>query len=256
MSTAARITNGKSARFYLRDGTPFFEVPYKDPTKGSRPATLADARKVGALPSVTSLLRLLDKPELNAWIQEQACLAVLTTPRKDGEGLDDFVHRVLHVERVQDEQAAKARQLGSDIHEALQLALTDQPWPQKLAAYVRPVLKWRMEVGKVVWTEKVLVGDGYAGRADALLDNESLNVLSLVDFKSCAKLPKESWPEHKIQTAAYAATLTGKRVLTTNVYISTANPGQFAVYSQSDWAETYVNVFEHLVKLWKGLNHY
>ena len=256
MTTAARTYDESSARFYTMDGMPFFEVLKADGT-GVRNPDIRDARKLGLLPSVTSILKTLDKPELNSWKTEQAILAVLSSPRKEGESLDDFVHRVLHVEKVQDQEARKARELGSDIHDAIQKAITGQPYPAHLLEYVAPVVAWQRSVGNVVWTEKVLVGDGYAGKADALLENETLNLLVLPDFKSTSKLPKKSYPEHRLQTAAYAATLgntNGRRVITANVYISTKEPGQYVVHTQDDWADTFVNGFEPLLQLWQWMN--
>src|SRR5436190_23373532 len=47
-------------------------------------STLRDARKLGLLPSVTNILGVITKPELTAWLQEQAVLAALTLPRLEG----------------------------------------------------------------------------------------------------------------------------------------------------------------------------
>lgn len=258
MNTAARTTRTESAHFYLKDGTPFYEVPYADPSKGMRPATLADARKVGALPSVTTILKSINKPQLNDWITEQSVLAVLSSPRKEGETLDAFVHRVLQVEKVQDQEVDKSRQTGIAIHDAISSALRGEVYPAEYLKYVAPVIAWIRVHGKVVWSEKVVVGDGYAGRADALLDSGP--ILCLPDFKTTGSLPKKgSWPEHKIQTAMYAAALgntNGKRIVTANVYISTKEPGMIADFTQDDWAETYVKAAEPMIKLWQWMNQY
>ena len=64
-------------------------------------------------------------------------------------------------------------------------------------------------MGKVVWTEKVLVGEGYAGRADILVEGDG--DLFLTDFKTTGKLPKNgSYTEHLLQTSVPATTLAGK----------------------------------------------
>lgn len=260
MTTLARTTTDRSAHFYLPDGTPLYEVPYADPSKGFRKATLSDARKVGAFPGVTTILKVLDQPDLNTWKTEQAVLAVLSTPRMPNEKLDQFVHRVLHEEKVQEEEARKARETGNQIHKALSLALMDQQWDHSLESYVTPVVEWVKFNGKIVWTEKVLVGDGYAGRADLLIDNGILNSLLLTDFKTCGKLPtKDSWLEHKLQTAAYAKTIgnTGdKRIITCNVYLSTKEPGKYAVFTQDEWQETYACGFRPILDYWRWANKY
>ena len=259
MSTNARTFTESNSHWYYPDGRPCYELPKKD-GKGTKSPTLADARKLDLLPSVTKIISMLDKPALNDWKVEQACLAILTSTQNQGEELDAFVHRILHEERVQDEQAKIARDLGSRIHDAIDNAIGMRDWDRTLEAYVNPVLQWVMETGKVVWTEKHLVGDGYGGRGDILLNNESLNALVLADFKTTSKLPdKESWLEHRLQTSAYAATLgntDSQRILTGNVYISTKNPGEIKAFTQDDWADTYVRGFCPLMSYWQWAHKY
>lgn len=218
--------------------------------------TLADARKLNLRPSVTKIIGILDKPALNDWKIEQACLAILTSKQNDGEALDAFVHRVLHEERVQDQEAAKARDVGTQIHDALEAALTGKEWDRSLTAFVEPIIAWQQATGKVYWAEKILVGNGYAGRADVLIEMPS--GLLLADFKTTGKLPdKDSWLEHKLQTAAYAATLpVDKPIATGNVYISTKEPGKYAVFTQADWKQTYACGFLPIVGYWQWSTGY
>ena len=247
MTTAARIQSEASCHWYLPDGTPFFEVPYADLKKGMRKATLADARKVGALPSVTTIMQSLAKPQLEAWKIEQACLAVLTAPRAAGEELDVFVKRVLGEERQQDAEAAAARDLGTRIHAAMELALQDQPFDETLSAYVLPAIAEIKRHGKVKRSEFVVVGEGYAGRCDL-----ELEPLCLVDFKTTKTLPtKASWPEHQLQLSAYAATMKRDDVATANLYISTAQPGSFAWFENPPWWKTFQHGFSPLRTLWQ-----
>jgi len=60
-----------------------------------RPTTLRDARKLNLLPSVTNIIGVIAKPELTAWLQEQAVMAALTLPRLPGETEDAFARRVV-----------------------------------------------------------------------------------------------------------------------------------------------------------------
>jgi len=78
------INREKSSHYYtVNNGQvePFFEVPKKS-GEGMRKVTITDAKLVGALPSVTSKLRVLAKPSLEAWKMEQAILSALTLPRQ------------------------------------------------------------------------------------------------------------------------------------------------------------------------------
>lgn len=246
-----------NSRFYSTDGTAVYEIPKKR-GNGMKAPNITDAKELGLVPSVTTVQKVLNRPELNQWIAKQWALAILTAPRKHGEKDDEFVERVLVTEAQQDEEAIRAADTGTKVHNAIALALTGLEYPGQYEPYVKCVLKLIDSLGKLVWAERVLVGDGYAGRADALVD--AGETLILPDFKTTKKLPeKGSWPEHKMQTAAYAKALgnTGdKRVITANLYLSTTIPGTWSFFTQDDWLETYERGFVPCLKMWQWLNHW
>lgn len=259
MTTIAKPTTTESSHWYYPDGRPCYEVPYADPRKGNRPTTLADARKLGLLPSVTTLLQCLHKEALVSWRIEQSCLAVLTSPRKEGEELDAFVERVLHTERVQDEESRIARDRGTEIHAALEAAFLDQGISPEMLEWLGPAFKDLNARGKTIGTEIILVGDGYAGKTDLvqLIDGH----VWIWDFKTTRRLPRTAWPEHVLQLSAYAAAMALKDdnafIHTGNVYISTAQAGEFCVCEHEvPWVEPYEQGFVPLVKLWQFLNNY
>lgn len=256
-NTVANVQRRDSSRFYYPDGTMCFEIPKKS-GDGMKKPNITDAIELGLLPSVTTIIRTLDKPNLNRWLREQACLAVLTTPKKDGEPLDQFVNRVLNVEMVDQEEAKQAADKGTAVHAAVEDAIQGKKYPQELAVYVQPVMEQLRVMGKVVKSEFVVVGKGYAGRADVLLDSGS--TLFLPDLKTTKSMPKkESWDEHRIQTAFYAAGLgnvADRHIVTGNIYISTTVPVQVATFLQEDWQSTYENACKPLLALWSFLNNY
>jgi hypothetical protein len=257
VSTTVNARRSESYHWYYPDGRPCYELPKKT-GGGMKNTTLADARELGLLPGVSTLLKVLHKPALQDWIIAQAVKAVLDTPRMEGEDNNTFVDRVLVTERIQDQEAKKAADLGADIHDALEEAIQGRPYPDKFRPYVLPVLDKLQEMGKVVWSEKHLVGSGYAGRADALLDDGT--TLTLPDFKSTKSMPKkESWIDHRMQTAFYAACLgnvADRHIVTANIYISTVNPGEVAVFKQEDWQNTYKEACEPILQYWRWANNY
>src|SRR5215469_7781999 len=119
------IQRQPASHWYLRDGTPFHEIAKKDGS-GNRPVTLADARKVFALPSVTNVLGVLAKPGLDAWKIEQGIMAALTLPRKPEEPLDVFALRVV---ADMGEQVEKAADFGSAIHAACEGYAREKQYP-------------------------------------------------------------------------------------------------------------------------------
>lgn len=258
MTTLARPQTSESSHWYTRDGQPCHTV--KCTTKdGERPTTIADARKLGLLPSVTNILRCLHKEALVQWRCEQAVLACLTSPRNDGEPLDDFVQRILHTEKVQDQEAKAAADLGTRIHRALEDELSGRIAEHEMLPWIEPVWEWLNKTGcDKINTELVLVGEGYAGRTDLI---QSFPIAEWIwDFKTTKKLPtKGAYLEHKLQRAAYAkATGFVGPILTGNIYISTVEPGKFVVDQDKDhtaWHK-YYEAFEHILKYWQIANQF
>lgn len=265
MTTNARPFTAESSHFYTNTGEPLYEVPRAD-GKGMRKFTLADARKMDPrpVPSVTTILKLLHKQALVDWLIEQSVLAVLTTPRLTGESDDDFVQRVLHGERVQDQEAQTARDRGAEIHQALEDLFCGKPISEEINPWVRPAFLAVQKYGELACTERVLVGDGYAGKTDLiqLFDNPPIKHWWIWDWKSAKKLPDPSkggaWNEHVMQAAGYAAAFQKQSNLaihTGNIYISTIDCGKFVICEHESWFKAY-DAFASLVKVWQWQNGY
>lgn len=269
MTTTARTYSVDGSHWYSTKGDPCYELPKKDGS-GMKNPTLADARKLNLLPSVTTILKILDKPALNDWRVEQGVLAVLTTPRLKDETDDDFVHRVLHVERIQDQEGQKARDKGTEIHAALEAYFLGQGFDEALRPWIEPAAKAIMERGQLVTAEKILVGDAYAGKVDLI--QECPECWWITDWKTSKTLPdpkKGAWFEHRVQAAAYAAAFARrldkggmipedtKPIRTCNVYISTVEVGNFVVCDHDpDWQKTFNMGFYPLMQVWALMNNY
>ena len=276
MNTAARTTETKSPHWYHQTGEPCHTVLAKN--GNPRPTTLADARKLNLLPSVTTILdAVLRKPGLESWKTEQACLAVLTAPRLASEDLDAFVARVLGQEGQQHQEAQLARQRGTLIHDALENLFQGQAVAAEILPLVQPAFQAISAYGQRVTTEKVLVGDGYAGRTDLIL--EAPGAWWLFDYKTTRKLPDPNkggaWTEHLLQCSAYAQALRTlldlqtaglpeplakaywKPIRTANAYLSTLDPGQFVICEHSPlWTDAFTGGFAPLLKYWQWSNNY
>ncbi len=257
MTTVARPQRSEAAHYYSKDGRPQYEIMGKT-TGRMRPVTIRDARENGWLPGTSTVLRTLASPGLTAYFVESACLSVLTAPRMEGEELDHFVNRVLNVEKQQEQEGAKARDLGTDIHGGIEQALNGQPYDLSLAVYVEPAVIAIKGFGAVVGTEKIVVGTGYAGKLDVLTRDNRL--VTVVDIKTSKSVPKNgSWPEHRLQLSSYAAAIgnTGEyHIQTANLYVSTTNPGEVKLDNHDDWSSTFERGFKPLLSVWQWMNNY
>lgn len=268
-ATVARVRNTGSAHWYDTSGAPVFEVPKAD-GKGMTKTTLAHARKLNLLPSVTGIIQLLDKPALNEWKTEMACLAILTAPRQPGEKDDAFVVRVLQVERQHEQETEAARDRGKQLHEGIQLYFEGEgdKVDSAIRDWVWPAIDRILSYGERVSSEVVLVGEDYAGCTDLIQDCDTC--WRIWDAKSTKKLPNPAqgaWDEHRLQLAAYAkaykrrlqragAWSDNKPIVCANVYISSKEAGQYVVCEHENWEETYERGFAPLVLHWQWARGY
>lgn len=266
MTTAARTYTEEASHWYKPTGEPCYEVERSD-GKGMRPTTLRDAKKLGLVPSVTTILKCIAKPELENWKREQDILAVLTTPRIVGEADDAFVHRVLNTERVQDQEAQAARTRGTEIHRVIEDYFGGKQITGEIAAWVLPVIE-AVDTAEFVTSEKTMsCVDGYGGMIDLVQKSDKWII---TDFKTCKKLPeKGSWLEHRLQLSAYArmfyrhcgfaisvedVNLDPAKIITRNVYISTTEKGKFAIYEHDSSSRDYTEGFAPLLRYWRWAN--
>lgn len=258
------MSNENGGHYYALDGTPMHTVPKKDGTP--RNTTIADARKLNLLPSVTQVLKILDKPSLRQWMIRQAVYAVTTAPDVPGESLDEKIARILDQEAQQDEESKIAMDRGTQIHAALENYFLGKEVDPVIMEWIEPCAKAVCQRGQLVTCEKILVGKGYAGKVDLIL--ESTDHWLILDWKSCKKLPeKGAWLEHRLQAAAYAQAFwitignkssngEYKPIRTANAYICTIDPGQFIICDHDpDWKNSYL-AFDHILQTWCYINSY
>ena len=239
----------ESSRWYSKSGDTIESVPSKAGTP--RKPTIRDARKEGWLPSVTTILSCAAKPALDHWKQKNAIIAALTTPRIEGEGEDAFAERVLSVDAQSVSDAAKEH--GKRVHAAIEQALKGEQYDDALAPWVMPVLDACTKYGKIRYNEKSIVGEGYAGKTDAVFELDGN--LTVVDFKTCSTIPKAQYDEHLMQLGAYANALKARQ--TANIYILTAEP-KIAVFENSfdEWDKAFHKGFIPLLNYWQYINNY
>jgi len=252
-----KLFSPDSAHWYQPDGVACHTVPS---LKGEpRPSTLRDARKLGLYPSVTNILSVIAKPELTAWLQEQAVMAALTLPRIEGEPEDAFAKRV-----VADSQTTRdgAADFGTAFHHgAERVAQSLEVDPEgPIAPWLRLYRDWfQANALSVVWTERVLVSQhlGYAGTADLLIEHP-VHGLTLVDLKTQGvkvladgqPTPPSIYKSWGYQLAAYRRAL-GEPVACLNLIVNSreAHPPVEAPWSEAQMERCWA-AFEAARRLW------
>jgi hypothetical protein len=262
MRTQARIIDADRLHWYTSVGEPMFEVPKAD-GKGMTPTTLRHARKLNLLPSSTNILKVVPKPQLEAYKMEQVALALLTTPRKDGETDDDFVHRVLVEEEQQREESGAAAEYGSFGHDCVAHYFNEAvlPTDDRIRADLEAMTQWlAYQQIACLRVEQSLVGNGYAGTCDFIgIDNKEGRTV-VIDWKWTSSVPKKTpWDAHQAQACSYAMALPNFDEQTRVVvgYFDRNAPGSFTPLELAQDDIFYGSrLFHAAMGLWIAMNDY
>lgn len=244
--------------WYDKDGHPCFEVP-KAKGGGMRATTLADARKLGLYPSVTTIMGVMAKPQLDDWKLQQVAERAYSNPPQDGEEPSSYARRTIDGAF---EQVSDAADLGTAIHAALEAHFQGFPVPEGMDAYVRPVVAALDKAGiRLMQHELRLVNaaSGYAGTTDAvMLRDGQQGILDFKSRKTKVGVKCEPWDTEPMQIAAYGvAKFMSVPLCGANVYISTTEPGRVDVvhYDHSQLHAAW-HAFRNMIELWQYLKGY
>ena len=252
-------SNKYASHWYNEEGLPIHTQPTA--TGGTRATTIRDAVRLHLLPSVTNILSVIAKPQLETWKLNQVAYAALNNPKQETESNEYWVKRIVEASK---QPTLEAADLGSRIHAALELATDNQPYDPALGDYIEPVIAWLRKTGiRIVAREVVLVHrkDGYAGRCDVLF-RFGKNGIGVIDFKTRKTEPGKTitpYDGQGAQLAAYASAYFGvkaiNRAVLTNVYISTTEPGRIEVCKHDDPVGEY-EYFLHCAAVWRRIKKY
>jgi hypothetical protein len=186
-SNTRLVHSDQAGHWYTAEGESAHTVLGKN--GNFRNTTVADARKMLLYPSVTSILSILDKPQLTNWKIEQAIMACLTLPKEENETLEDYAKRVVKDSK---ESTGKAAEHGTKMHTEMENILLGRAvsGDETLAPYIETFKKWSdANIEKTYWCEKGLVGAGYAGRCDAYVKLRNVGD-AIIDLKNRKVNPK------------------------------------------------------------------
>jgi hypothetical protein len=232
----------ESTHWYAKDGSPAYTVTAKNGEP--RATTLRDAKKMGLLPSVTTIMKAAASPGLEAWKMNQMMLAALTLPRADGENEESFIKRIQADSR---EHAKMAAERGTAVHAAIErfyegtIQADAMPYLEAVYKAVNDTfgdLKWAVEKSFAHTSSPF----GFAGKIDLhSLDGDGV----VIDFKTkeftSETLEKVAgFDENVMQLAAYRTGLVKPQARCANVFVSVTEPGLVVV---KEWTQE---------ELWRG----
>ena len=232
----------ESNHWYTKDGAPAYSVTAKNGEQ--RSTTLRDAKKMGLLPSVTTIMKVAASPGLEAWKMNQMMLAALTLPRGEDEGEESFIKRIQSDSK---DQARKAAERGTEVHSAIERFYEGHIHADSLP-YLEAVYKAVNEAfGDLEWAvEKSFAqtssSAGFAGKIDMhSKDGDGVVIdFKTKEFTSDSLEKVVGFDENVMQLAAYRTGLVLPKARCANVFVSVTEPGLVVV---KEWTQD---------ELWRG----
>lgn len=245
-----------SEHWYTNTGKPCYEVAKKD--GGMRSTTLADARKLGLVPSVTTVLDVIHKDALVTWKVNQGILAALTLSKRDDEAESAYISRILTDSR---QQAKDAADEGSRIHDAIErsfkgLVVEDRYQPH-VAGVRAELLRIFPHVNDWVAEQSFCHEYGFGGKVD--LHSPSTGIV--VDHKGkdgdFSDGKKLAYDQHWQLSPYQKGLCPNSRERCANIFFSRTHPGIVTshVWSPDEMAEGW-QVFMGALTLWKAIKKF
>jgi hypothetical protein len=238
------------SHWYEKNGSPKYTVIGKNGSE--RDTTLRDARQLGLVPSVTTVLDVLNKAALVEWKVKQGILAALTLTRVTDESDEIYLARVLDDSK---QQAIQAAEEGNRIHDAIEASFKGQPVPEAYWKHVQAVHAKLKEtfpnVGDWIAETSFASPLGYGGKVD--LHSPSHGIV--VDHKSKDMAPgdtKKLAYDQDWQLSAYHRGLQLPVNVCANVFVSRTVPGYVEIHVwKSEEIQEAWNVFSCSLATWK-----
>jgi len=222
------------------------------------------ARKVGGLPSPTTVLNILGSPGLKWYFRRQMWEAAVTTPRELGETDDEYWERC---QKFADEHGQAARDKGGDFHSLVQdfhICMMQgrtyhQPVNHPLWNQFDAYTGWYSEnVRRSLMVEQAVVGQGYAGRVDHVAEMMDGRI-ACIDAKTQDTKKKGKFNYYSnwgVQLGAYAGAIKPIPDVLISVAVSSNLPAVVEAYEWPKLPAYYHDIFLGLLKYWCEDNDY
>jgi hypothetical protein len=259
--------------WYAQDGSSAYTI--RGANGNERAVTLRDARKYGYVPSVTTVLQVIAKPNLEDWKVDQGILSALTLPRIKDEREKDYLRRVKQDSK---QQTIAASDEGTRIHDAIETGFKggERAVPEAYIRHYRAVRKRLADLfpGVTDWiAERSFAHDaGFGGKVDLHSPSTGITVdykgkdgelwqdaqhAYAVAYVDGERTDKRCDYDQHYQLGAYNEGLLLPRSPCANIFVSRTHPGQVChrVWTREE-VQDGIDVFYAALELWKRLKKY
>ena len=241
----------ESGHWYDKEGEPMYTIIGANGKE--RSTNLRDAKSLGLVPSVTTIMKLIAKPSLENWKINQILNSVINLEQEEGETPEAYVYRC---KQDANKIGKVAAEKGTKIHAQIEKGFLGQ---RKTKAYkaVKKVLDEYYPDETWIAEPSFCADEGYGGKID-LYSKSGI----FVDFKTKDNLkgkdPKKLvYDSHGMQLSAYAQGCGYEEPVRVSIFIDRKDTTIVSCYIwDTESHAKHLAMFNSILTYWKLAKNY
>jgi len=241
----------ESGHWYTKEGEPMYTIVGANGKE--RNTNLRDAKSLGLVPSVTTVIAMIAKPSLENWKINQALNSALSLERYEDESSESFSYRCREDSQKIGMRASKE---GTKIHAQIEKGFLGKT---KTKPY-RAIKKWLdSEFPSEEWIaeDSFCADEGYGGKID-LYSKSGI----FVDFKTKDNLLGKDpsrlvYDEHGMQLSAYAQGCGFDNPQRVSIFVDRADTSLISCHVWDEEShDKHLQMFNSILTYWKFSKNY
>ena len=248
---SANKFKSESGHWYTQEGEPMYTIVGANGKE--RNTTLRDARKEQLVPSVTTILSMIAKPQLENWKINQALNSALTLEKDSLETIEEFAYRCKQDSKRIGQEAAEK---GTKIHAMIERGFLGEG-TSKTYEIIKAWLEDNFPNEEWIAEDSFCADLGYGGKID-LYSKSGI----FVDFKTKDNLEgkdpsKLVYDEHGMQLSAYAQGCGYDDVERVSIFVDREDTELIACHIWDKESQTkHTEMFNSILTYWKLVKNY
>ena len=248
---SANKFKSESGHWYTQKGEPMYTIVGANGKE--RNTTLRDARNEQLVPSVTTILSMIAKPQLENWKINQALNSALTLEKDSLETIEEFAYRCKQDSKRIGQEAAEK---GTKIHAMIERGFLGEG-TSKTYEIIKAWLEDNFPNEEWIAEDSFCADLGYGGKID-LYSKSGI----FVDFKTKDNLEgkdpsKLVYDEHGMQLSAYAQGCGFEDVERVSIFVDREDTELIACHIWDKESQTkHTEMFNSILTYWKLVKNY
>ena len=241
----------ESGHWYTQEGEPMYTIIGANGVE--RNTTLRDAKSLGLVPSVTTIIGMIAKPFLENWKIEQALSSAIKLKQKEDETDKDFFYRCKTDSKKIGLEAAKE---GTKIHAKIEKGFLGKS-KNKTYIVIKEYLDDTFPDEEWIAEDSFCAKEGYGGKID-LYSKSGI----FVDFKTKVNITEKDpaklvYDDHGMQLSAYAQGCNYTSPERVSIFVDRDDPEFISchIWDKDDQAK-HLGMFNSILTYWKLVKNY